>query len=118
MDSGHSADFFETHDAMRSLFEVDWAVASRSHGLAWFIVKTSHDPSLWRDLDRGAEYEEVAAGVNMRREYEEVAAGAAVSGAPILSRSGLTQPEPPNPVTLTQVLLPLVEGLNQAYAYA
>ena len=51
-----------THTLTPTLTQVDWAVASRSHGLAWFIVKKSHDPSLWRDLDRGAEYEEVAAG--------------------------------------------------------
>ena len=51
---GNSLDFFETTEALRRMFMVDWDVARRSHELAWSIVKWQHEPSTWRDLDRNS----------------------------------------------------------------
>jgi len=56
---GNSRDFFETSEAMRAMFDVDWDVAVRSHELAWYIVKCHNDPSTWRDLDRNGTHDEV-----------------------------------------------------------
>jgi hypothetical protein len=56
---GNSGDFFETAAAMRTLFDLDWQVAVRSHELAWYIVKCHHDPTSWRDLDQNGTHDEV-----------------------------------------------------------
>jgi hypothetical protein len=50
--SGNSLDFFETTDAMRSMFDTDWAIAAKAHELSWHIVKCQNAPTTWRDLDR------------------------------------------------------------------
>jgi hypothetical protein len=50
--TGNSNDFFETTDALRRMFEVDWGVAKRAHELSWLIVRTGNDPATWRELDR------------------------------------------------------------------
>ena len=69
---GNSRDLFETLEAMRKLFEADWAIASRAHGLAWMIVKTSHESSTWRQLDRAAEHPEVAEVMEMLWRHHKV----------------------------------------------
>ena len=56
-------DLLETDDAMATLFNTDWMVASGSHELSWFITKCGHDPSTWQTLDRHDKYE----GVNRVR---------------------------------------------------
>ena len=58
-ESGNSGDFFETSDAMRRMFNVDWTVASKAHNLSWFIVKSQRDPSEWKTIDRSAAFAEV-----------------------------------------------------------
>ena len=57
--SGNSKDFFETSEAMRKMFDVDWRVASKAHNLSWFIVKSQRDPSEWKSIDRNAAFGEV-----------------------------------------------------------
>ena len=56
---GLSRDFFETSEALRSLFMADWDVAVRSHELGITIVKCQRDPSSWRDIDRNGTHDEV-----------------------------------------------------------
>jgi hypothetical protein len=58
-EGGGGGDFIESESALDSLFSADWAIASGSHGLAWFIIKCSHDPSTWQTLDRAGQYEVV-----------------------------------------------------------
>ena len=57
--SGNSKDFFETSDALRRMFDIDWGIAARAHELSWYIVKCQNDPSTWRDLDRDNAFGEV-----------------------------------------------------------
>lgn len=57
--SGNSLDFFETPDAVRKMFNLDWSVASKAHNLSWFIVKSQRDPSEWKTIDRSAAFAEV-----------------------------------------------------------
>ena len=56
---GNSKDFFETPQAMHRLFMADWAIAQRSHELAYYIVKCHHDPTTWRDIDKNGVHDEV-----------------------------------------------------------
>jgi len=56
---GASRDFFETPESLRQLFMADWQVAVRAHDLGWLIVKSHHDPTTWRDLDRNGIHDEI-----------------------------------------------------------
>ena len=58
--SGNAApDFFETSDALRRMFDVDWGIASRAHELSWYILKCQADPSEWRNLNKDSAHDEV-----------------------------------------------------------
>jgi len=56
---GNSRDFFETPEALRKMFLADWNVAVRAHDLGWLIVKSHHDPTTWRDIDKNGTHDEI-----------------------------------------------------------
>jgi hypothetical protein len=61
---------------MHRLFDLDWGIASRAHGLAWLITKSSHDPSTWKELDRHGHHASVDAARGMLWEWHSVVYGA------------------------------------------
>lgn len=52
-------EFFETTDLLRRIFDFDWEVAIRSHGLDLHIVKLQRDPTTWRDIDKNGIHDEI-----------------------------------------------------------
>ena len=56
---GDATDMFETPQAARRLFDADWAIASNSHELRWFIIKHHFEPAKWRSLNKNGDHEEV-----------------------------------------------------------
>ena len=86
--SGNSLDFFETPEALRAMFDVDWAIASKAHSLAWHIVKCQRDPRTWKSLERGGNYGEVDEVRDALWEHAKLIYGAYDYYACLYSESG------------------------------
>lgn len=59
LDNEQSRSFFETPDALKRMFDLDWQVACKGHDLSMYIVKCHRDPSTWRDIDANGVHDEV-----------------------------------------------------------
>ena len=90
----HTGDFFETVDAMRNLFELDWDIAVRAHELAWHIVKCQRDPSTWRDMDKNGVHDEVDEVKEALFQHHRMIYGAFDYYSALYSEQESTQGEP------------------------